>query len=862
VRRIVRRATRLLRQLGRAVKAELRAAVRRGPIRSGTVLYESFAGNGALCNPEALFRELLRASDLTNLRHIWVLDSLRAHRAIRAEYAGDPRVRFVRYRSLAYHRALATSQYLINNATFPPEFSKRDGQVYINTWHGTPLKQMGYDMPNGAMDSANTIRNFVAADYLLSQNSFMTEQMYEKAYKLRGIFNGLIIEEGYPRVDHQFLDQEHFLKSRADLESSGVDLGDRSIVLYAPTWKGDSFSNPEDDARQLLETVVSLQALLGDEQYVVLLKTHQIVHRYAAANPAFAKLLVPNDMPTNTILGLSSALITDYSSIFFDFLATDRPIIFYTPDVDEYSESRGTYFSPATLPGPVCSTLEELHAAIIEAGTDPQEQSARAGTRETWKERFVPNDDGLVSRRVIDVVFRGEHRDHRVLSIGDDSRTRVLLHLGGMRSNGITSSALYLLNFIDHTRYDVSVIFTRPLGAQQRANQARVDPRVRQFHRAGGMNGSKFSHLRRKLADRRQDASLHVDSPSQRRLWDDEWNRCFGQSRFDIVADFSGYTAFWAILLLHSPDARRSIWLHNDMSAEANRVIRGRRRMRRSLPAVFALYRGFDALVSVSPSLRELNRKALGTRFRLRDDQFAFARNIVDDEHVLNGMRADLRELQDHPIDVETGEIHVPEWASEMLTDDGSRWFVTVGRFSTEKNHARLLRAFALVHLEYPDSRLVIVGYGPLRAELERTVDALKLTGAAFIVGPYSNPFPIVAAADCFVLSSNYEGQPMALLEAAIIGMPIVSVDFESVHDALPGDEIHVVPQDDESLARGMRSFLRGEVTPATLDVDGYNRSAIEEFHAATGNARMVRKPSRESGVQQKAIPPGVSALD
>jgi CDP-glycerol glycerophosphotransferase len=846
VRRIIGRAMGRLRRLGRALQAELRTAVRRGPVRPGTVLYESFAGNGALCNPEALFRELLRAPDMKNLRHIWVLDTLHGHRAFQTEHAADPRVRFVRYRSLAYYRALATSQYLVNNATFPPEFSKRDGQVYLNTWHGTPLKQMGYDMPNGAMDSANTLRNFVAADYLLSQNTFMTQQMYEKAYKLRGIFDGLVVEEGYPRVDHQFLDQEQFLAGRADLEAAGVDLAGRDIVLYAPTWKGDSFSAPEDDARKLCETVQALQTLLGTERYVVLLKTHQAVHRFAASNPAYEKLLIPNDIPTNTVLGLSSLLVTDYSSIFFDFLATDRPIIFYTPDVDEYSEARGTYFSPAALPGPVCSTLEELGAAILETVADPRPESPRADAYQAWRERFASHDDGLASQRVIDVVFRGARDKHRVLSLRDDPRTSVLLHLGGMRSNGITSSALNLLNSIDHAQYDVSVIFAQPRGTQQRTNQARIDPRVRQFHRIGGMNGSKFAHLRRKLADLRRDPSFHADSPSQRTLWDDEWKRCFGNSRFDIVADFSGYSTFWAILMLHSPAGRRSIWLHNDMSAEANRIIRGRRRMRRTLPAVFALYRAFDALVSVSPSLSELNRKALRTAFGLRDEQFTFARNLVDDGQVRDGMRVDLRELPDHPIDPETGDTIVPKWARDMLIDDRSAWFVSVGRFSSEKNQARLLRAFALVHLENPSARLVIVGYGPVRAALERIVDQLHLEGSAFIVGPYSNPFPIVAAADCFVLSSNYEGQPMALLEAAIVGLPIVSVDFDSVRDALPGDEIHVVPQDDESLAEGMRSFLRGEVIPSSLDVVSYNRSAIEEFRAATGGVRMIKRALTE----------------
>ncbi|WP_349898576.1 glycosyltransferase [Parafrigoribacterium soli] len=821
----------------RALAAELRALVQRGAIRDRTVLYESFEGNGVLCNPEAIFRELLRSVDLRDLTHTWVLDSLHAHQDIQKEFAHNPRVQFVRYRSLQYFRALATSKFLVNNATFPPEFGKRPGQIYLNTWHGTPLKHMGYDMPNGAMGSANTLRNFVSADYLLSQNSFMTERMYEKAYRLRGIYTGKIIEAGYPRVDHQFLGADAVARDRSRLGSAGLDLRGRRIVLFAPTWKGDSFTAPEDDARLLLETVQAVQQRLGADEYVVLLKTHQVVHRFAVHDPALARVLVPNDIPTNAMLGLSDILITDYSSIFFDFLASDRPIVFYTPDASAYSDSRGTYLPTEQLPGPSCFTVDELAEAVREAGSDRTPQSTRDARYRDAKERFTTHDDGSAAERVVDIVFRGNTADPAVLSISDDTRIPVLLHLGGMRSNGITSAALNLLGAIDHDRYDVSAVFARPRGAQQRANQARIDPRVRQFHRMAGMNGSKVSHLRRKVADIRHEP-LSALPALQHEFWNDEWRRCFGQSRFDSVIDFSGYSPFWARLLLHSPEARRSIWLHNDIVAEADRVIRRRRRMRVGLRAVFALYESFDALVSVSPSLDLVNRASLLEPYGLRAEQFVAARNLVNNRQVIEGIAQDVRELAQHPVDAETGEIVVPDWARSLATDDGLTWFVTVGRFSPEKNQARLLRAFAAVHRDNPNTRLLLVGYGPLRSSLETLRDGLGLAGAAFLVGPYANPFAIVAAADCFVLSSNYEGQPMVILEAAIVGLPIVSVDFNSIHDALPHDGIHVVAQDDDALAEGMRDFLAGSVAPCSLDAEDYNREAIGEFYdVAVGRA-------------------------
>lgn len=849
----LQRTRRLGRKLRRAAVAELRAWASRGRVQPRSVLYESFAGNGALCNPEAIFRGLLRSRRFEDLRHIWVLDSLQDHDDIQTEFRRDRSVRFVRRGTASYFHALATSGFLINNATFPPEFSKRVGQTYLNTWHGTPLKLMGYDMPNGALESANTLKNFLAADWLLSQNRFMTEQMYASAYRLRGLFRGRILEAGYPRVDRQLLGPEEFLAARAALEAQGLPVGTRSIVLWAPTWKGESFSNPQDDALQLFDQVERLQHLLGDT-FIVLLKTHQSVHSFATSRPEFAGVLVPNDLLTNLILGVSAVLVTDYSSIFFDHLASNRPVVFFTPDAAEYTSIRGTYFPPNEWPGPVHTELTRVAASILAHARGSIDLTATPAYL-AWRERFTALDDGGATERVIDAVFRDKPDQHRVVSVREDSRQRILLYLGGMRSNGITSSALNLLHAIDYERFDVSVIISRPVGDQQGRNQSKIDPRVRQFHRIGGMNGNKAPHLRRKRSERKGRGTEHHESKSQSRLWDEEWHRCFGDAEFDAVADFSGYSAFWATLMLHSPGGIRSIWLHNDMAAEEHRVIRGRTRMARGLRAVFALYPQFDRLVSVSPTLGEVNRDSLAPEYDIDPTRFTSARNLVDDVRVLDGMSQDLGALDGHPLDAETGKAIVPRWASELGNHSGSGWFVSVGRFSTEKNQARLIRAFAAVHSARPEARLVIVGYGPLRNDLMELIDTLDLNDAAFIVGPYPNPFPIVAAADCFVLSSDYEGQPMVLLEAAIIGLPIVSVAFRSVGDALEPGQLTVVEQDDDALTQGMLAFLDGRVEPARLDVASYTQEATNEFADAVIPSSFLGARAPDSHQSEEAQP-------
>ncbi|MDQ1597039.1 MAG: CDP-glycerol glycerophosphotransferase [Microbacteriaceae bacterium] len=808
------RVRRILAFFWHAWMAHAQAVLLRMPVRSNTVLYESFAGNGQLCNPEALFRELMRSSDLAHLRHIWVVNG---HARTPQK---SPRVRTVRYRSLGYFRALATSGYLVNNATFPPEFVKRPEQIYLNTWHGTPLKRMGYDMPNGAAESANTLRNFVSADYLLSQSPFMTKQMYELGYKLGGAFGGTVIEAGYPRVDRQFMTADERSAARELLERAGMDLRGRKIVLYAPTWTGPSFSAPEKNLLQLMRTVDELQAKLGDTEYVVLLKPHQIIGQ-GIVERGFTRLL-SNDIPTNTVLGCTDVLITDFSSIFFDFLASDRPIVFYRPqETDAYLDQRGAYFAAEELPGAVSTSVEQVATAIVGADSDLAGQRRRA----EWKQRFLPGDDGHAAGRVIDTVFRGIVDAHKSVAFERDSRTSLLLHLGSMNTNGITSSALNLLRAIDHRAFDVSVVFNRPSNAQQRDNQRKIDPRVRQFHRAGGMNGTLFDRLYRRFAEISGRDVVHTESTSQRRMWDNEWRRCFGATTFDRVIDFDGYGPFWATMLLHGPDARRSIWMHNQMDRERHRLIRGRERLKRSLGAVFGRYREFDALVSVSPSLARLNQLTLAERLGIEPERFVSARNVIDPLPIV--------EAAQHSVVESVGDPR-PKWLSDLAHGTETTWFVTLGRFSTEKNQSRLIRAFATVHSESPATRLLLIGYGPLRVALERLIDELGITDSAYLVGPLENPFPLLGAADCFVLSSDYEGQPMVLMEAALLGLPIVTVAFSTVADALPVGSALIVDQTDDALAEGMRAFLSGAVGRPHVDVEEYAREAILEFDVAT----------------------------
>jgi glycosyltransferase involved in cell wall biosynthesis len=298
--------------------------------------------------------------------------------------------------------------------------------------------------------------------------------------------------------------------------------------------------------------------------------------------------------------------------------------------------------------------------------------------------------------------------------------------------------------------------------------------------------------------------------------------------------------------------------MHNDIRAEAENP--GRTGwLRSSLEGMSGLYKHADHLVSVSRALRDVNAK------RLADvapaEKFTYARNTINFERVLHlayGVPSSgaVTAAASEPLDPQdlTGSVtrlmsvhgirEVHDEVERRVTIEtvlppapGVRTFVTAGRLSSEKNHERMIRAFDLVHQDDPNTRLVILGSGPLRPHLTEVIEDVGLTSAVMLAGHQPNPYVILANSDCFVLSSDYEGQPMVLLEALILGLPIVTTEFGSVRGALPDGTGLIVPRKIGDVAKGMKAFLRGKVKSVPFDYVAYNREATDEVYRAIGAA-------------------------
>lgn len=830
----------------RRMRAFMRAV--ESPVDDSLVVWESFGGNGALCSPAALFREVIDAPDLAHLSHVWMLrkDVIDAGEGLAREFAGHPRVRFVEYRSAEYFGLLQTAGRLINNATFPHEFVKRTGQLYLNTWHGTPLKHMGYDEPDGAWASRNVLRNFLSADYLLSSGPYMTDHMYRGAYRLEPLFKGEVVEDGFPRVDAQF--------------TAGRSPNAARTLLYAPTWRGASFRDAAVEVAALADTVAALRDLPALAGWTIQLKVHQSVYRQVKNDPRLADSLVPDSIPANELLAHTDLLLTDFSSIFIDALATDIPVVFFAHDFDEYLADRGTYLPPAELPGPVARTIPDLREAVtqlLEGPADADLASRYAGARARW----VSHEDGKAAARLADLLFRGRPSpDVRRVRLDDDqAKTSVVINLGGLKPNGISTSALNLLSQLDRDRYDVTAVFPVSHQPERVAVRAQIPHDIRVLPVHGGLTRLPLAASYTRMLDAAIDLPRTGPLPDDP-LWRLEWRRIVGDAAFDVAIDFSGYSAKWVRLMAHTGAQTSLVWMHNDLAADSERVVDGKRPYQRTLRTVFGMLSRYDHLVSVSAPLRDINRDNLG-QFA-PSEAFTFARNAIDPQRILAGAgrvpgeqdlvrpRAGESDLSaqadpgaglDDIVDAllraygsEAVHAAVEDRTIRSLIRErrgAGPVFTTVGRMSPEKNHDRLLRAFAQVVDTEPEALLVLVGDGPLRAQLEATAAELGVGASVVFTGQIPHPYAVLDESDCFVLSSDYEGQPMVILEALVLDLPVITTAFGSAQASLPEGIGRIVDRDVDALAEAMRTWQT--VPHGGFDPSDYNRTVLDEFAAA-----------------------------
>ncbi len=377
-----------------ALLPEERAGFRQRRLRTCLLYRYNVGGDGVYADsPRAVHEELVRRG--LALEHLWSSDDMQAELPKSATA--------IRLWSPEWFEALATAKYVVTSTHLPDFFVRRPDQVVLQTWHGTPLKQVGFDFEKVWFTDSNYLKSLAREvpnwSLLVAGNSW-SAPVLRRAFD----FKGEILESGSPRNDLLFASDREKTAEQVR-ERLGLPEG-KKVVLYAPTWREDRRRPQGGYQIDLRIDLAAAQAALGDDQ-VLLVRRHDLMCGQipGAGNGYIWDVGSYPDMAE--LLLIADVLVTDYSASVFDFASTGKPMLFFTHDLEHYRDNlRGFSLNfEAEAPGPLLPTSEELVAALGRVDELATEYADKAAA---FREAYCDLDDGKAAARVVDAMLRKE----------------------------------------------------------------------------------------------------------------------------------------------------------------------------------------------------------------------------------------------------------------------------------------------------------------------------------------------------------------------------------------------------------------------------------------------------------------------
>lgn len=367
------------------------------PKKAKLIMFESFLGKQYSDNPRAIYEYMRKY--YPDYMLYWSADRRNMHKFSRAS------VPYVRRFSVKWLLLMNRAKYWVTNSRLPLWIPKPAKTIYVQTWHGTPLKRLAADMDEVHMPGTNTAQykeNFLKEaskwDYLISPNAYSSE-IFRRAFG----FDKTMIESGYPRND--FLFQANNAETIANIKTRCRLPHDKKIILYAPTWRDNQFY---DRGRYKFDIEMDLNRMKAElgEEYIIVLRLHYLIAENLdlTGYEGFIYELSSHEDIRELYL-IADMLITDYSSVFFDYANLKRPMLFYVYDIEQYRDNlRGFYFDfEAKAPGLLVKTTEEIIDAVKHIhwfGFTPSAET------EAFYHKFCYLEDGQASERVVQKVFK------------------------------------------------------------------------------------------------------------------------------------------------------------------------------------------------------------------------------------------------------------------------------------------------------------------------------------------------------------------------------------------------------------------------------------------------------------------------
>ncbi|KYG90278.1 hypothetical protein A0U40_08560 [[Bacillus] sp. KCTC 13219] len=386
----------------------------------------------------------------------------------------------------------------------------------------------------------------------------------------------------------------------------------------------------------------------------------------------------------------------------------------------------------------------------------------------------------------------------------DNTRRNILIWAGGFSTNGITHAFINLSHNIDYKRGNFILAISKNDFIKHKENVEKLSANIKILLKSKE-SYSVYEYYFQKFISLLGLNSKIVSFFIPHNFFLREYHRLIGNIEVDKVIDFDGYTNFWTMLFALNNIDKKYIYLHSDMLADSNRS----KAHRRGAKVYFNLYRYFDKLICVSEDSTNVNKLNLAKY--AKECKFVNVNNVIDYKKILKNSELD------SPL-------------KYYFTEDTIN-FVNIARLSPEKNHKKLFEAFAKVKKYKTNIKLFIIGEGNQRNDLLRQIHELKMEGSIILLGEIDNPFPLLKSCDCFVLSSDYEGQSLVVLEALILRKNVISTDVTGVRSVLQNKYGEIVSNDIEGLTKGMLNFIDNKPEYKEFDYEEYNNTAILKFH-------------------------------
>lgn len=375
------------------------------------VLIESYHGKTVSDSGLVLAQEILKSYP-GRYKIYFATENMREHSAFIQKIGLD--VELIDVTTFKYTRILASAKYIFSNASLPIYFVKREGQTYLQTWHGTPLKTLGKKMRLGIESMYNVQHNFLQADYLTQPNAF-TKDVIMGDYNLEKLYTGKVVMAGYPR--NQIFMQPHAGKALR----SELGLEHKTVYAYMPTWRGTSNHNIDttEYAGQVHTALKKLDGYLKENQ-LLFVNFHPILSDTVRLEGYKHIRPFPAGVDGYTFLNCADVLITDYSSVFFDFSLTKKPVILFMYDYDEYMRDRGMCMDVKSLPFRQIYSTDELGECLREEACLDDDY-----TDTEYYKTFFKYDAPDISKKLLRLVFEGDAGDLEIIDYAHNKERKL-----------------------------------------------------------------------------------------------------------------------------------------------------------------------------------------------------------------------------------------------------------------------------------------------------------------------------------------------------------------------------------------------------------------------------------------------------